>query len=216
MYQPKHFSVQDVATIDALVRAYPLASVVLRTTQGLPLSVDPVVLYCPESVVQGASLLGHIARANPLGHDLQAPAEVTAIFTGPRAYISPNWYPSKQDHHRAVPTYNYCTVVVHGRLRMLEARDDILQIVRHLTDQMEGDQPGAWSVDDAPPDYIEHMLKAIVGLAIDITEVQAKFKISQNREARDHSAVQMELEALTHSNDAQAMAALMNTFQPKP
>ena len=215
MYLPTHFSAPDAAAVDELVRTYPLASLVVRADPAQTPTVDPVVLACAGPVIPGALLTGHVARANPICAISDPSCEVTAIFTGPRAYISPNWYPSKQVHHRVVPTFNYCTVVVHGRMRLIDGADEKLEIVRSLTDQMEAGQPGAWSVDDAPPAYIEQMLKAIVGLSIEIVEVQTKFKISQNRDPLDRGAVQMELEAAASVSDAQVMAELMQRFKPE-
>ena len=215
MYQPAHFNAPNAAAIDDLVRFYPLASLVLRTLPDEPPTVDPVVLSCVGPVAPGSTLLGHIARANPITSVGVWPADVTAIFTGPRAYITPNWYPSKSVHHRVVPTYNYCTVVVHGKMRLVEDPEAKLHIVRSLTEQMEGERPDAWSVDDAPHDYIQHMLQAITGLSIEIEEVQAKFKISQNRDPLDRGSVQIELEGLPTRTDAQVMADLMERFQQK-
>lgn len=224
MYLPAHFNVsEDAAAVDEIVRRYPLASLVLCGGPDQPLSVDPVVLSCAGPVATGSQLIGHIARANPLSSMLSGsssterapvPLHVAAIFTGPRAYISPNWYPSKQVHHRVVPTYNYCTVVVHGRMYGIDAPAEKLKIVRELTVQMEGEGPDAWSVDDAPSDYIDHMLKAITGVRIEIDQVQAKFKISQNREPLDRGSVQLELESHFSQTDAQVMASLMERFQP--
>lgn len=217
MYQPAHFNAPDTAAVDEIVRRYPLANLVLATAPGQPLSVDPVVLSCSGPVVAGAQLMGHIARANPLGAMITSadqPLQVTAIFMGPRAYITPNWYPSKQVHHRVVPTYNYCTVVVHGRICLADDPAQKLEIVRELTQQMERGRPDAWSVDDAPAEYIDQMLKSITGLRIEIDQVQAKFKISQNRDPLDRGSVQMELESQSYQTDAQVMANLMERFQP--
>ena len=215
MYRPTHFSAPDALAVDELVRTYPLASLVVQVNPAQIPTVDPVVLACDGPLREGALLMGHVARANPICALGDQSCEVTAIFTGPRAYISPNWYPSKQVHHMVVPTFNYCTVVVHGTMRLIDQAPQKLAIVRSLTDQMEAGQPQPWSVEDAPPQYIEQMLKSIVGLSIEVSEVQTKFKLSQNREPLDRGAVQMELEAAASRSDAEVMAELMQRFKPE-
>lgn len=213
MYLPRHFSAPDDQAVDTLVRDYPLASLVCAARADQPPSVNPVVLACEGKLVAGARLLGHIARANPLAQTISEPTLVLAIFTGARAYVSPNWYPSKQRHHRVVPTYNYCTVVVHGTISRIDDPQQKLDIVRSLTDRMEQNQPQPWSVDDAPVEYIEQMLRAIVGVQIEVSEVQAKFKISQNRDDADREGVLAHLQSDNEASDAGVMAKLMQQLQ---
>jgi len=208
MYLPKHFEATDGSVIDRLVKDYPLANLVLvNGTDPWP-TVDPVVLYGDGAIENGGQLFGHVARANPLASCGQG-TPVTAIFMGPRVYISPNWYLSKSIHHRVVPTYNYGIVVVQGRMQLLHEPGDKLRIVKELTERFEKGQPQPWSVEDAPKEFIEGMLGNIVGLSIRIEHVQAKFKLSQNRDARDRHSVQMELEGSESKTDAQIMARWM-------
>lgn len=207
MYLPKHFEVTDIETIEKLVSAHPLAYVVAQAIDPISeWSCDPVPLIPDGSIEPGQLLLGHVAKANPLW---QAMGSVMALFTGPTAYITPNAYPSKQEHHRVVPTFNYAVVQVTGTLSAIHDQARKLEIVKKLTEQFEREQPAPWSVSDAPADYIDAMLNAIVGLELEIESVRAKFKISQNRHPQDQAGVQQYLRTQSHASDADRMLKLM-------
>ncbi|UOD50637.1 FMN-binding negative transcriptional regulator [Orrella daihaiensis] len=208
MYLPKHFAAPSQEAIESLVRDYPLAQVVVADTDG-QLICNPVPLLLRGCLQTGSCLVGHVARANPLWRHAGA---ALAIFTGPQVYITPNAYPGKAEHHRVVPTYNYATVQVRGQL---VARDEPAikhAVVNELTQFAEQDQPHPWSVSDAPEDYLDASLKAIVAIEIQIESVTAKFKLSQNRNAADRAGVQSYLAGVDTDGDAAAMLQIMQTL----
>jgi len=183
MYVPAAFTVDDPAEISAMLAAYPMAQLVTMTDDGLVATPLPL-LYEPSYDGLG-SLVGHVARANRQWAKASSAVEALAIFTGPNAYISPNWYPSKAEHGKVVPTWNYETVHVRGSF---VAHDDPVwtrALVTRLTQRHESQFDAPWAVADAPPEYIDSMVKAIVGIEVVITSVQAKRKLSQNRPPAD-------------------------------
>jgi transcriptional regulator len=128
------------------------------------------------------TLVGHVARANPVWQQL---GTSVAVFQGPQAYVSPNWYPSKRSHGKVVPTWNYAVVHAHGQPRAIQSRDKVLAIVTRLTQTHEAGSAVPWAVSDAPADYIDQMLKAIVGIEIPIERLVGKWKATQNRSLPD-------------------------------
>jgi transcriptional regulator len=137
-------------------------------------------------------LSAHVARANPVWQQCLAGADVLVIFRGKESYISPNWYPSKHETHRQVPTWNYEVVHAHGRLRVRDDEKFLRGVLARLTRVHEAQEPRPWKMGDSAPEYIDAMLRAVVGLEIDITALEGKSKLSQNREPRDIAgAVQM-------------------------
>ena len=185
MYQPAHFVENDPDTLLALMRGSPFATLVHcaggeLAAELLPLEVD--------RVDDTWRLTGHVARANPLWKTAHA-QPVLAVFQGAQAYVSPNWYPAKARHGKVVPTWNYTVVQAHGRLRAIEDRDWLHALVSRLTRHHEGGRDAPWHVTDAPSDYIETMLGAIVGIEIEVTRLEGKFKLSQNRADEDRLGV---------------------------
>jgi transcriptional regulator len=147
----------------------------------------PFLLEGP--LAAGGKLIGHVAKGNPVWkHDVTT-QETLVIFQGPESYITPNWYPSKHVHHQVVPTYNYAVVHVYGRLSVMHDEAVKRKIVGDLTASMEKMRDSTWQVSDAPTDYIEKMLSAIVGIELTIMRIQAKWKVSQNRDAADREGV---------------------------
>ena len=208
MYLPNHFSAPSQAAINQLVMDNPLASlIVLANDKEHPWTVDPVPLMCDGAVAVGSSLWGHVARTNPLW---QQEGQAMAVFTGPRAYISPNAYAAKKEHHRVVPTYNYATVQVSGQMRA--HHDPLLkrEVVESLTNAFESNQPKPWAVSDAPVDYLEKMIAAIVVVEIKITDLQAKWKVSQNRSRADQEGVYLDLSQRETTGEEAAMAAIIH------
>ena len=190
MYQPAHFNESDADTLLALMRAHPLATLIRG---GAELTADILPLQV-ERVGDGWRVTGHVARANPLWREADG-QPVLALFQGPQAYVSPNWYPSKFQHGKAVPTWNYTMVQVHGTLRAIEDAEWLRGFVTRLTERHEGGRAVPWHVSDAPADYLDAMLKAIVGIEIEVTRVEGKFKLSQNRSAEDRTGVVLGLES---------------------
>ena len=186
MYLPPHFEQQDRVALQALMREHPLAALVTSGPDGL--TADHVPLDFDATAGEHGTLVGHVARANPLWQSA-AGKPVLAIFRGPQAYVSPSWYPSKAGTHKVVPTWNYAVVHAHG---VLEAVDDapwLRELVGRLTDRHEAPRPAPWSVGDAPADYVQQMLRAIVGIRIPIERLVGKWKVSQNRSQADREGV---------------------------
>jgi transcriptional regulator len=182
MYTPAHFAETDPEVIQCVIAEHPLAVLVGQTAEGLVANHIPLLR-------SGADLVGHVALANDLHRALPDDAPVLAVFGAGAAYVSPNWYPSKAETHRAVPTWNYRVVHVHGTLRWSHADRDKRRAVHLLTAAMEGRVNGAaaWRMGDAPADYMAGMLANIVAFRIAITRIEAKSKLSQNRDAPDRA-----------------------------
>ncbi|WP_407709204.1 FMN-binding negative transcriptional regulator [Arthrobacter nitrophenolicus] len=185
MYIPAHFAAGPDAVRHLLARP-AAANLVTMTEQGLQATLLPFV-YEP-SVGEHGALHAHAARNNP---QFSSPpdGEALAILQGPDAYISPSWYPSKAEHGRVVPTWNYSTAHVYGRLVIHDDAGWLARHVRSLTDLHEESQDKPWSVDDAPERFITGQLRAIVGVELLITRIEAKEKLSQNRSAADAAGV---------------------------
>jgi transcriptional regulator len=186
MYLPSHFEQHDTATLHALMRAHPLATLVSTGPEGP--TADHVPLAFDAGAGAHGALLGHVARANPLWA-AAAGSPVLAVFHGPQAYVSPSWYPGKATTHKVVPTWNYAVVHAHGMLEVVEDAPWLRALVGRLTDHHEAPRPTPWSVDDAPDDYVQQMLRAIVGIRIPIERLIGKWKVSQNRSAADRQGV---------------------------
>lgn len=194
MYNPAAFHESRPNILAATIAAHPLATLVTSGADGLQASHIPL-LYAPIESTPGV-LRGHMARANPHWRDAVPPCEALAIFRGPQHYISPNWYPSKQQDGKVVPTWNYIVVHAHGTLTIHDDPQWLLANVTALTDQHEAASPIPWRVTDAPPDYIQNLLKAIVGVELTITRWEGKRKLSQNRSSADREGVAAGLAAL--------------------
>ena len=193
MYVPKHFSETRMDVLQAFAERHAFATLVAVTGAGLTANHLPLI---PRLSPDGTGVLrGHIARANSLWRELEDAAPVLAIFDGAHSYVSPSWYPSKHEHGKAVPTWNYAAVHVSGHIRFIEDAVWLRQFVTSLTDIHEEGRTHRWHVSDAPSDYIEAMLRAIVGLEIAVTRVVGKFKGSQNRSPADRAGVAAALRA---------------------
>jgi len=181
MYLPEHFREIDAGEIAAVVAAAPLACVVAQTAEGL------VANHLPLLVATDGALVGHVALANDMHRLVAEGQEVLAIFRGEDGYVSPNYYPSKPEHHRHVPTWNYQVVHVRGAIGFQHDERTKRAAVGLLTRTHERRVNGAagWRMADAPADYMTQMLAGIVAFRITVEAVVAKSKLSQNREARD-------------------------------
>ena len=182
MYIPAHFSENRPEELHRIINEHPLGTLVTHTSQGLDANHIPFEFDAGKG--PHGTLQAHIARNNPL-KDIADGAEVMVIFRSVDAYISPNWYPSKHETHRQVPTWNYEVVHVHGRIRIIDDEKFIRGVVARLTRKHEASEPRPWKVGDAPLDYMDQMVRMIVGLEIEVTRLEGKRKLSQNREARD-------------------------------
>ena len=203
MYLPEAFRDTDQHALD-LIDASPLATIVAQTADGLLANPIPLIRV-------GAALVGHVALANDMHRLIPDAAPVLALFNGPDAYVSPNWYPSKAATHKAVPTWNYVQVQVHGVLQFSHADAEKRRAVNLLTTRFERQTNGdlAWKMGDAPADFMAEKLASIVALRIDPTRIIAKAKLSQNRDEPDRLAVQA-----AHDSAAPALAAAMKARTP--
>jgi transcriptional regulator len=177
MYVPAHFREDQPEVLRAAMDEIGFATLV---TEGLEANHLPMLL-------EGEALRGHVARANPVWK--AGGGAALAIFLGPHAYVSPNWYPSKAETGKAVPTWNYITVHARGTIRWIDDAAWLKSHVTALSQRHEGARETPWAVTDAPPDYIEGMIRGIVGFEISVGAVEGKYKLSQNRDAADRAAV---------------------------
>ncbi len=201
MYVPAHFAPDDEA-VGELLRNHGAADLVTLTPEGLVATMLPFV-YVPEAGEHGA-LHGHLARNNDQWR-LPAAGDALAIVRGPDAYVSPTWYASKAEHGRVVPTWNYVTAHVYGRLVVHDEPGWTEDLVRRLTAKHEAANAHPWSVDDAPRAFIEGQLRAIVGIEVLISRVEAKAKLSQNRPPADVAGV---IAGLREGGDARSADAV--------
>jgi transcriptional regulator len=216
MYNPPLFREEDRATLHAMIRAARLAMLVSNGADGVPEVSYLPLLFDEAGDVHGA-LFGHLARANPHWKSLADVGRATAIFNGPDAYISPSWYPTKQEHHRHVPTWNYEAVHAVCRVEVFDDAARLRDVVARLTERFEAGRAAPWTIDMAPPDYIAMMLKAIVGLKLTIEELHGKRKLSQNREPVDRAGVRDALAASADPGEQgvlRAMRKLHETEKP--
>jgi transcriptional regulator len=202
MYNPASFAEDRLAVQHALIRAHPLATLVVAGSMELTADLVPFALY-PDEGPHG-TLRAHVARANPLWRELAAGAECLLLFQGPQAYVSPGWYPSKAETHKVVPTWNYVTVQARGTARVVHDEAWLRRQMRDLTEVHEGTLPRPWSLDDAPADFVAALARAVVGIELPVAHIAAKWKVSQNRSAADREGVAHAL-----AERAPAMAALV-------
>ena len=209
MHVPKLHEETDIAVLHTLVRSHPLGAWVTHGDEELLANHIPFLL--DSSRGEHGTLVGHVARANPVWHSFSTTVASVVIFQGTETYITPSWYPSKHAHGKAVPTWNYAVVHAYGVPRAIEDRDWLFQHVTQLTDTHEREQALPWKVSDAPQDFTEHLMNAIVGIEIPITKLIGKWKVSQNRPEPDKLGVVTGL--LTRGDEqSKEMAALVNKY----
>jgi transcriptional regulator len=209
MYLPDHFAETRQDVLLSLIEAHRLATIVRQDPDGLVADHTPLIIYQRGDLL---SLRGHVARANPLWR-LADGKDVLVVFQGPQTYISPGWYPSKAEHGKVVPTWNYAVVHASGRL---VAIDDTCWLHGHaneLTDANEARFKKAWKVSDAPAAYIAATARAIVGIEITVTRMTGKWKVSQNRSAADRAGV---ASGLCNIGDTSGMIALVAPSEQTP
>jgi transcriptional regulator len=204
MYIPKHFEETDLRVLHALVEAHPLGAWVTQDGAGLAANHLPFLLKRDQGAL--GTLVGHVARANGIWREFSRTAQSLVIFQGPEAYITPSWYPGKAQHGKVVPTWNYAVVHVRGIPRTFEERERLLGHVRELTARHEAREEAPWGVADAPGDFIDKMLGAIVGIEMPIEGIEGKWKAGQNRSAEDRVGA---AEGLGKREGGAAMAAIM-------
>ncbi|MDO9710440.1 FMN-binding negative transcriptional regulator [Paracraurococcus lichenis] len=204
MYNPPAFREDRPDILYGLIRNARLALLVSNGAGGVPdVTHLPLTLVEEEGV-----LLGHLARANPHWQALRAAGRALAVFQGAEGYVSPNWYPSKAEHHRVVPTWNYEAVHAEGPIEVIEDPARLHAIVSLLTEHQEAAQPKPWSVADAPEPFVAAQLKGIVGLALRIERLEGKRKLSQNRAEPDRAGAEAGLAASADARDRAVAAAM--------
>lgn len=205
MYVPEHFAETDVPVLHGLIRSHPLGTWVAWVNGGLvanhlPFLVDP-------SRGRFGTLVGHVARANPVWHALVDTTPSVVVFQGPQKYITPSWYAAKMATGKVVPTWNYAVVHAHGRARLLEEAE-LHELLMRLSSTYETGREKPWRMSELPADFVSTMLRAIVGFEIEVERLEGKFKLSQNRPAEVPRVIS-ELE-----REAPAVAALMREQVP--
>ena len=207
MHIPEIFEESSADEVHRIIEAHPLALVAYTTDAGVYAQHAPLILDGQRR------LIGHFAANNEICSQLQSGAQVLAVFSGQDAYVSPNWYPTKQQHHRHVPTWNYQAVHIRGSINFLAVPKAALAVVGKLTKHFEQQLNGleAWKMADAPRDFIDDLLAQITPFEILVDEIEAKSKLSQNREAEDFDSVANELEHSGQHELAARMAKLRTT-----
>lgn len=203
MYLPPLFAESRPEELHRIMREHPFGMLITYRVTGLEADHLPFLLDADRGAK--GTLLAHVARANPVWQDVRDGDPVMVVFRGPQGYISPNWYPSKQDTHRHVPTWNYEVVHAHGSIRVRDDEKFLRGVVGRLTRTHEADQPVPWRMSDAPPDYLADALGHIVGIEVELTRIEGKRKLSQNRDARDFESTAEALDSRGNKDLAYAM-----------
>lgn len=203
MYIPPHFAENRPEQLHRIIREHSLGTLVTQGFDGL--DADHLPFEFDPEVGEHGLLSAHVARTNPVWQRSPTGSPVMVIFRGAQAYISPSWYPSKQETHRQVPTWNYEVVHAHGVMTVHDDERFARRIVARLTRRHEATEPKPWKMGDSAPEFIDSMLRNIVGIEITITSLVGKSKLSQNREARDLVGAADTLLARGHSELAELM-----------
>ena len=203
MYIPAHFAETRLEELHRIMREHPLGMLVSHGNTGV--DADHIPLEFDGSVGEHGTLIGHVARANTLWQRCPTGTPVMVVFRGAEAYISPNWYPSKHETHAQVPTWNYEVVHAHGTITVHDDERYVRRVVALLTRRHEATEPKPWKMGDSEPEYINNMLRNIVGIEITITSLVGKVKLRQNKEVRDRLNAADTLDARGYNAIAQAM-----------
>ncbi|MBB3394245.1 FMN-binding negative transcriptional regulator [Rhizobium sp. BK060] len=204
MYVPKHFEQNDAQTLHELMTGSPLGILITNGSSGLDANHIPFELNPSQG--QFGHLHAHVARNNPVWEDIKTGDEVLVVFRKAHAYISPSWYPSKHELHKQVPTWNYVVAHAYGRVVIHDDERYVRGMVARLTRTHEATQSTPWKMTDSPKEFIDTILKAIVGVEIEITKLQGKSKLSQNKEVRDIRNASVALKVLGEVEIGEAMS----------
>lgn len=199
MYQPPHFREKDLATQQALIRAHPLGLLITAGASGL--IANPVPFHIDAEASEKGTLRLHLAKANAQWRDIADGADVLAVFQGANSYVTPSWYKTKQETGKVVPTWNYAIVQARGTARVIDDAGWLLSQINALTGQHEASREKPWAVADAPDDFIRAQMKGIIGIEIEITALEGKWKVSQNRPVADREGVAAGLDAAGGQQD---------------
>ncbi|MBG6222764.1 MULTISPECIES: FMN-binding negative transcriptional regulator [unclassified Janthinobacterium] len=209
MYTPASFREERLDVLHGLIDAHPLGALVRQGDDGLCADHLPFEIAAPTPEAPFGILRAHVARANPLWRAPPGQEECMVIFQGPHAYITPAWYAEKQRSGKEVPTFNYAVVHAHGPLRAIDDAAWLMGLLERLTARHEADQAAPWRISDAPAEYIEKMLNAIVGIEIALTRITGKWKLGQNRSMQDQASMAHELSLGKQASAARALGALI-------
>ncbi len=206
MYLPPYHAQPDVDALHALIDMHPLGAWVCQSSDGLVANHIPFLL--DRSRGTSGTLLGHVSRANTVWQQLKGDAQSVVLFQGPQSYITPNWYPSKAEHGKVVPTWNYAVAHVYGVARAVDDKDWLLELLTRLTAANEAPMAIPWKVSDAPKDFIDRLLGAVVGIEIPVDHIVGKLKVSQDEAILDRQGTVAGLTA-QGTERAAAMAVLV-------
>ncbi len=206
LYIPPHFRETDTALLQAEIKRIGFATLTTVGPDGPLISHLPVFL--DTTIGPLGQLRCHVSRANPQWRDSDFSKTALAVLLGPDTYISPSWYPSKKEHGKAVPTWNYVSICARGRIEVFQDHDELAAHVAELSNLHEAAFPEPWHVSDAPVEYMERQLKGIVGFRLTIEALEGKMKLSQNRSEADRTGVATALSVSPDAN-AQAIADMM-------
>jgi transcriptional regulator len=211
MYVPSHFEESRTEVLHQLIREYGYGMLVTLGADGLeanhiPFEIDP-------QAGPFGTLRAHVARSNPMWREFSTEVDALVVFQGAQSYVTPSWYQTKQENGKVVPTYNYMVAHAYGQMRIIEDVAWLRALVERLTDRYEATRPVPWKVGDAPDDFIEKMLSAIVGIEIPLNKLIGKWKVSQNRSAADRAGV---VAGLWQIGDDNASAMAIAVTQGKP
>jgi transcriptional regulator len=211
MYLPKHFEEAREEELLRTIAAHPLGALVVDGPDGLDANHVPFLV----DEANPRKLLAHVARANPLWKEAKDGQEALVIFRADDAYISPNWYPSKHELHKQVPTWNYRVVHVHGKLYVRDDERFVRGVVARLTrtHEAQAGSPRPWKMSDSAPEYIDQMVSAIVGIEVEVTRMVGKWKLSQNKEERDRVGAAAELRK---RGEQEISGAMLESLGRKP
>lgn len=203
MHCPGLFREERMEILHGLISAHPLATLITFGSGGLMANLIPFSLHEGEDY---GILRAHLARGNKQLDELREGTETLVVFQGPACYVTPSWYPSKAEHGKVVPTWNFVMVQARGKARVIDNAGWILAQLEQLTGNLEREREHPWKVFDAPEDFIAAQLKGIVGIEIPIRAIEGKWKISQNRRLVDHQGI---IDGLREEGGCPAMVALM-------
>jgi len=213
MYMPKHFEEPRTEFMHDLIRSWPLATLVTLSSGGL--NANHIPFHLSEDPAPFGTLRGHVARANSMWQDLIQDVQAIAVFHGPETYITPSWYPTKKETGKVVPTWNYAVVHAYGDLRVVDDSLWLRSLLEKLVSQNEKPFSQPWALQDAPADFIQKMIGAIVGIEIVITRLLGKWKVSQNQPVQNREGVIQGLRA-KKLPDAAEMANMIEGWSTPP
>jgi transcriptional regulator len=215
MYQPAHFVESRPEVLQRLIREHPFGLLVTDGTSGLAANGVPFLLD-PDPAGGPGVLRAHVARANPVWKEARSDRDSLVVFQGPQAYISPAWYPSKAEHGKVVPTWNYIAVHAYGPLKIVDDAEWLRRLLTRLTDLHESFSAVPWKVTDAPDAFIDQMLKGIVGIELPLTRLEGKWKLSQNRPEADRAGTVAGLEGKGDADSRVVASAMSAACEKEP